>query len=65
VTVVSTTWEAEAGDQEQCGQHSEIHFKRKKILRKNYAGFLGNKQVEEEHNSWPDEMKGSESYLLP
>lgn len=39
--------------------------KEKKILRKNYAGFLGNKQVEEEHNSWPDEMKGSESYLLP
>lgn len=38
--------------------------KEKKISRKNCAGILGNKQVEGEDNSGPDEVKSSESYLF-
>lgn len=68
VTVVPVTWKAETDDLEQatmCGQHCETHFKRKKKTREeNCAGFLGNKQVEGEDSSGPDEMKGSERYLL-
>lgn len=37
---------------------------KKKTREENCAGFLGNKQVEGEDSSGPDEMKGSERYLL-